>query len=732
MKYFLGLLCCLHSCLLVGCMTLGTSTKIAPPQQASAEALIHRLIPRQAHSFRVEIIPLQVNQDVFEIEALHGRVILRGSNGVAVASALNWYATQYCHVNLSPSEKNITLPNPLPDVSPKVRKVLPFQYRYCFNFCAFSYSLPWYDWNDWERMIDWMALHGINMPLAVTGQEAIWRTVYRRLGLTENEISDFLAGPAYLPFGWMGCLDGWGGPLPATWIDSHAELQKKIVTRERGLGMRPVLQGFTGHAPKALKRIFPQAKLQNLTWSGFPTTFVDPSDPLFQRIGNDFIQEQTRQYGTDHFYASDPFIEMIPPTNDPKFLSGMSRAIYQAMATADPEAVWMMQGWIFNFGASFWRPPQGKALLGAPPENHMILLDLACEAVSFWDKTEAFYGRPWIWGIVQTYGDQTSLHGGLPQINQFLLAALENPKRGQMKGTGFIMEGLGNNPIVWDFMGELMVEPRKLDLDTWITDYARRRYGQSDAKADEAWRLLLSTVYRQQGQSGSYICAPPILDEKVDIPGWFNLKITYSPKELERAWGVLLEAASKLGKIPAYQDDVVHVGRQVLANRANAIHDEMIKAYRDGSKEKLAEAGNRFTTLITDLDTLLATRKQFLLGPWLADAKRWATNENERRLYEWNAREIITNWSPDAGLTDYANKQWSGLLQDYYLPRWKMFLASLQDSLKTGKPFDPAPFYKQLRDLEKAWIHGNESYPTMPKGDPILISKGLYAKYCNN
>ncbi len=59
-----------------------------------------------------------------------------------------------------------------------------------FNFCAFSYTLAYWDWPQWERMIDWMALHGVNMPLSVTGQEAVWYKVYRDLGLTDKHCQE--------------------------------------------------------------------------------------------------------------------------------------------------------------------------------------------------------------------------------------------------------------------------------------------------------------------------------------------------------------------------------------------------------------------------------------------------------------------------------------------------------------------------------------------------------------
>jgi alpha-N-acetylglucosaminidase len=40
-------------------------------------------------------------------------------------------------------------------------------------------SFAWWDWKRWEKEIDWMALQGVNLPLAFTGQEAIWQKVFK-------------------------------------------------------------------------------------------------------------------------------------------------------------------------------------------------------------------------------------------------------------------------------------------------------------------------------------------------------------------------------------------------------------------------------------------------------------------------------------------------------------------------------------------------------------------------
>lgn len=43
----------------------------------------------------------------------------------------------------------------------------------CFHRVSNRYSLVWYSWEDWEDFIDWMALSGINLFLAMTGQEEV-------------------------------------------------------------------------------------------------------------------------------------------------------------------------------------------------------------------------------------------------------------------------------------------------------------------------------------------------------------------------------------------------------------------------------------------------------------------------------------------------------------------------------------------------------------------------------
>ncbi|MGC8639487.1 MAG: alpha-N-acetylglucosaminidase [Isosphaeraceae bacterium] len=708
-----------------------TSPTPTTPEEAAA-GVLRRVIPARADRFVLATIPRRAGRDVFEVEAADGRVQVRGSSGVAIASGVNWYLQNICHCDVSWCGDQLKVPDPLPALPEKVVRTTPFAYRYFFNYCAFSYTMAWWDWPRWQRLIDWMALHGINMPLAVTGQESVWLEVCRKLGLSDAEINRFLVGPAYLPFGWMGCIDGWGGPLPRSWIVAHRDLQRKILARERALGMTPVLQGFTGHVPAALKAKHPEARFRQLpSWAGFPgTLFLDPLDPLFRQVGKAFVEEQTRQFGTNHLYAADTFIEMSPPSSDPAFLSAMGRSVLGAMCDADPDAVWVMQGWLFVNNPGFWKPPQGRALLTSVPDDRLLVLDLMCESDPAWKKTKAFFGKPWIFCIIQTFGDTVSLHGGLPQIAANLEQALSDKNAGRLRGIGHIFEGLGCNPVVHDFLADMTWQSKVPDVSGWLHAYVERRYGRKCTKADLAWTILGRNVYSSPGPTRTLICQRPAL----------ALASPALQPGVARAWRLLLDAASELNDVDTYRFDLVNVTRQSLGGLAGPIHADIVAAYRRGDRKALAEAGQRMLDLIDDLDELLATRRELLLGRWLSDARRWATTDAERAFYEWNARNQITLWGPpDSMLHEYAEKQWAGMMRGFYGPRWRLFVRELDAALAAGKRLDAAKLQSALRAWENRWAHTTIDAKTAssetsrfaiePTGDAVAISRRLLARY---
>jgi len=707
----------------------------APAQvdQMASRAFIERVIPGRSASFVVESIPAENGKDVFELDGRGDKIILRGNNGLSVASALNCYLKNYCFCDIGWNGTNLNLPVNLPAVKLKIHKTTPYQYRYYLNYCTFNYSMSWWDWSRWQKEIDWMALNGINTPLAITGEEAIWVDLYKKMGFTDKQLDEFFSGPAYFSWFWMGNIDAWGGPLPQHWMDTHKELQKKILERERSFGMTPVLSSFTGHVPPSFKDKFPNAKVKKTNWdAGFPDVYIlDPDDPMFEAIGKKYIEAQTKEFGTDHLYSADTFNENVPPTNDSTYLDGMSKKVFNSMAAADPKAVWVMQGWMFHYNNKFWQPKQIKALLNAVPDKQMIVLDLYSDAHPVWNRTEAYYGKPWIWSMLQNFGGNISLFGRMRHVATDPAIALHDPESKNMTGIGLTPEGIEQNPALFELMLENVWRDTPIDADAWLNNYALRRYGKGNSNAADAWHILLNTVYSgglTEGGPESIIVARPTLEKSIDR---VLTHLDYDPAKLVIAWGLLIQAADSLKQSDGYQYDLVDVTRQVLANYATPLQQKMATTYMNNDKARFEQYSSEFLQLMDDMDGLLNTRKDFLLGKWINEARANGITEQEKNLYEFNARDIVTLWGDkESGLREYSNRQWAGLIKGYYKQRWVLFFKQMGKAMAAGTPFDAKAFDKQVKDWEWKWVNAHDNaYPDVVTGDAVTLSNQLYKKY---
>lgn len=697
----------------------------------AAYDLIKRILPEYADRFIVEYIPQDSGRDVFELETHRNKIILRGNDGVSIASAFNYWLNHYAHCQVTWNGTNLNIPKPFPLVPQKIRKVTPYKYRYYFNYT--TYTLLYWHWPRWQQEIDWMALHGINMPLAVQGQNIIWDKVYKSLGFTGQELDSFFTGPSWFIWFWMGNMDAWGGPLPKTWMTSHETLEKKILTRERELGMIPILQGFTGHVPPNFKDRYPKAKLRKTNWEGrFADTYIlDPSDSMFTVIGKKFLQEEIKTYGTDHYYAADVFNEMVPPTSDSMFLNDINKKVYHSMADVDSQAIWVMQGWLFVDKDWYWKPTQIKALLNAVPEDKLLILDLFADEKPVWSRTDAFYGKRWIWCMLHNFGGTPGLFGNLDTIAIVPAETWHNPASGNMAGLGVAPEGIEQNPVIYDLMLSNIWHNEPIDLDNWLKGYVYARYGQENKFAEQAWDTLRYSVYNVTGNSNntqSIITGRPTMNKSTD---WTSTDIEYDPMSLVNAWQLLINASNNLKDNDGFQYDLVDVTRQVLGNYANVLQQRFAADYKHNDLVAFRKDATAFLDLISNMDTLLRTRKDFLLGPWLNDARTWGKNQKEKDLYEMNARDLITLWADkNSPLHEYAFRQWSGLLNDFYKPRWEQFISYTINNMRNNKKIDEKTFDENIKNWEWDWVNSHgKIYPDTPKGNPVKLANEMYQKY---
>ncbi|KAL7288863.1 hypothetical protein TKK_0016835 [Trichogramma kaykai] len=701
-------------------------------QKHAAEALIQRVLKKNSTLFRVlvdtSIGPL--GRDTFELKKVDdNQVQIVGTSGVAVAWGLHYYLKKYCKCHISWEGSQLKLPSILPDVDEIVTS--NDRFRYYQNVCTVGYSSPWWQWKQWEKHLDWMALNGINLALAFHAQEAIWERVYLKLGLSLEEIEAHFAGPAFLPWARMGNFRGWGGPLRNSWHRQTIRLQHLILNRMRDLGIVPVLPAFAGHVPHDFIRVFPQANITSVdNWNNFEDQyccpyFLDPSDPLFQVVGEEFLRTYEEEFGLNHIYNCDPFNENLPAWRDPIFLYTIGEKIYSAMSTVDPDAVWLMQGWLFVHSGFFWTKDRVKTLLSSVPTGRMIILDLQSEQFPQYEKLDSYFGQPFIWCMLHNFGGTLGMFGSVDILNRRVIEA-RKMENSTMIGTGLTPEGINQNYVIYEFMLETAYRKEPANLYQWFADYAERRYGRVDNIMRISWQGLGLGIYNYSNViniRGHYVITKR---PSLNIKTWY----WYDLREFLLIWEnfVLFTNATDVNDL--YRHDLVDITRQSLQITADFIYGDIVKAFEAKNVTELAEHSSRLLELFDDLEEILASSPDFLLGRWLDEARKAAPDAYMRANHEFNARNQITLWGPNGEIVDYANKQWSGVVADYFRPRWAIFLEALQRALRTGDKFSAQKVKRLIfREVELPFSYSTKEYPTQPIGDSEQIAMKLYSKW---
>lgn len=699
------------------------------PQIAAAQQLCARILPSQSANIDFAIVPGE--GEFYALETVGGRLVVSGSSVNALARGLGDYLRNNCNTSLTWFVRDkVREPETLPALENRIERRSLVDKRFFLNYCTYGYSLPWWKWEDWERLIDWMALHGVTLALANTGQESVWLKTWQEFGLREDQVLSYFTGPAYLPWHRMTNIDSWQGPLSLAWLDSQKELQKKIIARETSLGISPILGSFTGHVPAALKELYPDAQISKLNrWGSFTEEYnawyLNPTDSLFRAVQKAYLRNQKEIYGGDcHIYGVDLFNEVNPPSWDEDYLSDAARLTYEAISENDPDAVWLQMSWLFWHKRDKWTPERIKAYITPVPKGRLIMLDYYCELVEIYRQTEQFYGQDFIWSYLGNFGGSTMIAGDIQDISARLDRLYCEASEGCV-GLGCTLEALDVNPVMYEYLLDRAWE-RNGDDYAWIESYADRRAGAEDRHVRNAWRIMYDKVQKQKsGHIVSQIPARPSLDGKAR---WNTPSTAYDNRDLLAAWGELLNTGDY--DTAEIRFDFVNWARQCLDNYFTALYAGLLEDFRAGNAEGVHAKGGRMLEILRDVDCLVASDAYFLMGKWVKDARSWGKTKEEKDRFETQARLILTCWGQKGKqLTDYANRDWNGLIGTYYLPRWEKFISSLEESLAGGTAFDEKAWLQWCNEFEWGWAHGTGRMISKPEGNPRALSARLYDKY---
>ena len=739
-----------------------------------------------ADKFKFILDPsLNSKQEVFILGNEDGKILIKGTTISAITTGLGWYLNNVAKVNIAwnalnettladnnsgkgleikegevdtsvegkqlskrrrkasrnaePAEKpyfdftGINLPLP----SDEEVHVSDAKYRYYLNTCTFGYSMTSWTWTRWQQEIDWMALHGINMPLQLVGMEEVWRKFLtmedangnRKYGYTDEEAKAFVAGPAFIAWWAMNNLEGWGGTatgsksgynnLPGAggvqddaWYARQKKLAKQIVDAQRALGMQPVLPGWSGMVPTNFASKSGYATRGNGgNWAG---DFVRPlllnvSNANYAAIAADYYACLEEVMGESQYYSMDPFHEGGGDGTAEDY-----QALYAAMEAAKPNSQWVIQQWQ-------WSTTQKLSLTNVP-EGRLIVLDLFSDGSPAFDGYNGYAPQDAVFCAIPNFGGRSGLMGRLQNVtdNYFKFKG----KYASIKGIGTAPEAIEQTPVTYDLIYQLpWMNGVKPDVAAWVDNYAEARYGQDNKVIKEAWSLLRQGPLNYgadgiQGPVEDVWAARPNLDAN-KASSWGKTLAdaggTYTPARRQ----MLIDAVYKLidqedelaledGSIykSNYNYDLVEFGGGVMADYA---YDLLlgIRAAKNAEGTNGATYKARrdaFLQLILDMDAFRGTNLNFRLGKWTQEA-RAAAGEVEGATtatpdwYEYNnARTILSTWSsPGTNLNDYSYRSWQGLLKDYYYKRWKYY-------------FDNNCTDGEYKYFEWNWAHGKEHY----------------------
>ncbi|KAL6691347.1 glycoside hydrolase family 89 protein [Trichoderma pleuroticola] len=722
---------------LVGAITALKLTASTTDPTAGIKALVKRRLPQHENSFTFSLAndTASAAESYIVLSTADGKIHVQGTSLSSIVYGLRSYLSDVVHVDIwwHAGSQLEDAPVNLPRLSSPLNGQSIVPYRYELNTVTTSYTAPFWAWEDWELQLDWMALRGINLAPAWIGIEKFFIEIFREVGFTDDDISDFFTGPAFLAWNHFGNLQGsWSSDLPFEWVENQFALQKKIIKRMVELGITPILPAFPGFVPRAVSRVLPDAQiLHSIQWVNFPEQYtedilLDPVDPLFAQMQLSFITKQQQAYGNiTHFYTLDQFNEMTPPSEDLGYLRNASSNTWKALKAADPDAIWVFQAWLFAQNTTFWTNDRIEGYLGGvTTDSDMLILDIWSESMPQWQRAQSYYGKPWIWCELQNYGATINMYGQIQNVTKSPILALQESK--SLVGFGLSMEGQQSNEIVYDLLLSQAWSSNPIDTNVYFKGWAAARYSSSKRPASiyAAWETVRATVYDNTNLTmmpsvpKSIIELIPRTTGMANIIGILGTKLTYDPATMVSAWKQLYQAGlqdTSLFNNPAYQYDIVDWTRQVLSNAFIPVYEKLLQVYyipnqtAENRVTQLRTQGEQLTRLLLSLDLVLSSNKNFRLSTWLSAARASAPNPAYADFFEYEARNQITLWGPSGQLVDYASKAWSGLMKTYHLKRWQMFV----DYLIATEPanYNQTEFQEDLLVWELSWANNTGVQP---------------------
>lgn len=722
--------------IMVGIMSCNAVPEEADTAIGKAEDVIARTFGFFPERVELKMTAKKGGCDSYSYSSSADRIVVEGTSPVALCKGFYDYILDNGFGIAGWTGNRLALPESLPRVR-KTGRISPFEHHLYDNVCTFGYTYPLWGWEQWEKEIDWMALHGFDMPLAPIAGEAIFARVWKKLGLSDEEIDEYFTDPLHMPWMRMGNMSALGGGMDRKWHENQIELQHKIIDRMTELGMKPVYQGFAGFVPEAMKEHFPELNITETKWQGLKSYMLSPLDSMFSVIGTEYIKEWEKEFGKGEYYLIDSFNEMDIPFG-PKgskeryeTLRTYGKTIYDTVKEANPDAVWVMQGWMFGYSRHMWDPESIEALLGGVPEGRMMIVDLAVDFNEYvwrsensWDYTKGFFGQQWIWSTVPNFGGRSALKGPVDFYLNGHLEALASENKGRLTGFGTSPEGVENNEVIYELISRAGWSDSLQDVDGFLRNYSVARYGEATPGVMNFWKEMRQSAYCNFTNNARFLWQ--------QRPSYHRGETMNINSHYFTAIESFLADRDNFKDNELYRADAIQYAAFYIAAKADYVLKAANWAIVAGDLAKARSLQKLLNTMLHDVDRLLESHPIFRLQRWLDFAEDSGTDSFEKESFRKEVKRILTTWAGGPSLGDYSARVWSGLIRDYYAPRMDFYFDNAikgryADMLEHDRKYHYGVGYGTSADVCPA---GQEQLSEVEAFEnPVEAGASLVAKY---
>ena len=564
----------------------------------------------------------------------------------------------------------------------EVSLVTQFRDHQYFNVVTYGYTLAYWGKDRWRQELDWMALHGVDMPLMLVGSEAIYRKVFMEdFGLSKADVDEWEVGPAHLPWFRMGNLAGnsFDGPLGEEWTENQRKLAHYLLKEMRDLGMKPICPAFGGFVPKAFSTKVGTTS-EDTGWSWMPTNFrnyrLSPGSTYFVEVGKAFMKRWEEEYGVGQYYLSDSFNEMRVPSSTTTLTQYGKNIFSIIQSSQNPNSVWVTQGWTFCYQYNEWGKSRFDALTQTVPGDRFINLYMSPEYAEIYStprdydvRYQGFNGKGWNYTLLPNMGGRNFWTGNLSKYAKTYLEDLyKMTNRDNLVGYGMTPEGIENNDLVYELIADAgWTNPGKtIDLNSWMKQYSNARYGSYPQAMQDLHAMLRKTVYNTYKDDRRFAWQYARVGISSGNGVGASLNNTFFAG-IEK----LFSNAEDLKAVntPLLESELIEAAAMYVGAKIDRLSQEIKSKASD--KAECARLIACLEDLMLDFDAALELHPTWNLKRWEAMAQEGYSKDAIRNAV--NARRLLTVWygdhKKDEDVQDYACRIWGGLMRDYYCPR---------------------------------------------------------------